>query len=141
MLAASGTTKNVYVAMVPPDTFSRPTPDFMYLARNLDTMAESASLFGDYVDPAATWYRVGLSTLENPFAPSGYLLQAHQDTIVSVPSGCIVASANLKIVGNLAKVSDDGTGRFEYTTTDSVAVAKVVDWNPEMDLYTFEVLA
>lgn len=140
MLAASGTTKNVYVAMVPPDNFPRPTPSDMYLARNLDTLSESASLFSDFTE-ASTWYRVGLSTLENPFMPSGYLLQAHTDTIVTVPSGCLVSVTNLKTVGALAKVSDDGTGRFEYTTSDLVAVAKVVDWEPSANEFTFEFLA
>ena len=141
MLAASGTSKNVYVAFVPPDNFPRPTPvQFYNNPAGIVTLNETGT-FGDFVEANTTFYHAGLSTLENPFMPSGYLLQAHQDTIVSVPSGCIVANASLKTVGSLAKVSDDGTGRFELTTNDAVAVAKVVDWNPSTDMYTFEVLA
>jgi len=136
MLAASGTTRNVYIAMVPPDDFARPTPATMYSAGFSTTLRESGS-WGDFVE-TNTFYRVGLSTLENPFMPSGYLLQAHRETVVTVPSGCVVANASLKTVGSLAKVSDDGTGRFEYTTSDSVAVARVVDWEPSLDQYTFE---
>lgn len=139
LLAASGTTKNVYVAFVPPDNFPRPTPsDFYNNPQSIVTLNELGT-FGDFTE-TKTFYHVGLSTLENPFMPSGYLLQAHRDTTVTVPSGCVIDTANLRINGALAKVSDDGTGRFQLTTVDLTAVARTVDWNPATLEYTFEIL-
>jgi hypothetical protein len=138
LLATSGTTMNVYVAFVPPDNFARPTPDFMYTAPWYNTLQETGTWGNN--EQTATFRYEGLSVYENPTAVSGMYLQARRGGIYHVPSGCVVVSANLKVVGNLAKVSDDGTGRFEYTSSETGAVAKVVDYNPENENYTFEFL-
>lgn len=136
LLASSGTILNVYVAFVPPDDFSRPTPDFMYTAPWYNTLSESSGW--GLNEQTATYRYEGLSIYENPTATSGMLLQARKGGEYEVPSGCVVPSANLKVVGNLVKVSDDGTGRWEYTASESVAIGKVVDYNPEKESYTFE---
>lgn len=138
VLAVSGTRLNTYVAFAPPDNFGRPTPSTLYGATRTSTFYES-SAWGNFTE-TDTFYRTGLSTLENPYMVSGYGLLAKSGGIYIVPSGCVVVSSNLKVVGNLAKVSDDGTGRFEYTTTESIAIAKVVDWDPSTENYTFEKL-
>jgi hypothetical protein len=136
VLAVSGTRFNTYVAFVPPDNFGRPTPGTLYGSVRTGTLYES-SAWGNFTE-TDTFYRTGLSTLENPYLVSGYGLLAKAGGIYTVPSGCVVVSSNLKVVGNLAKVADDGTGRFEYTTTDSLALAKVVDYDPATESYTFE---
>lgn len=135
-LAASGTRLNVYVAFAAPDNFARPTPSAMYTAtRNANFYETSA--WGNFTE-TDTFYRVGISTLEDPTMASGYVMLARRGGIYEVASGCVVTSSNLQVVGNLVKVSDDGTGRWEYTTVESSAIAKVVDWNPETQRYTFE---
>ena len=136
LLAASGTHLNVYVAFVPPDDFSRPTPDFMYTAPWYNTLSETGTW--GLNEQTATFRYEGLSTYENPTMVSGMFLQARRGGIYQVPSGCVVDSASIKVVGNLVKVSDDGTGRWEVTTSESSAIGKVVDYNPEDTSYTFE---
>lgn len=137
LLAASGVYKNVYVAIVPPDNFARPTPAVMYTARDRDVIYESTGWSN--APETGPFYHEGLSTLENPFLASGYILQAHTGVTVTVPSGCTVPTSNLQVVGNLVKVSDDGTGRFEYTTNQAIAIGVVEDYDPALQTYTFEV--
>lgn len=136
LLAASGTHLNVYVAFVPPDNFSRPTPNSMYTANWYSTLNQDSGWgLNEQTD---TFRYQGLSTYENPTMVSGMTLLARRGGIYEVPSGCVVVGANVKAVGNLVKVSDDGTGRWEYTATESAAIGKVVDYNPSTETYTFE---
>ena len=133
--ASSGTTINVYVAFVPPDTFSRPTPSQNYIAPRLATFYEG-NAWGDNVE-TGTFYNVGASTLEDPVAVSGWGILAKLGGAYHVSSGCVVDSANIKIVGNLVKVSDDNTGRWEYTASESAAIGRVIDYDTA-GIYTFE---
>lgn len=135
--AASGTTKNVYVAMVPPDNFSRPTPSQFYTAPFLAVQKESGP-WSDNTE-TGTFYNVGLSTLENPTMASGYLLQAHKATIVHVPSGLMVANNGLKVVGALVKVADDGSGKYALTTLEAAAVGRIVEYDSSIEQYTVEI--
>ena len=136
VLATSGVRLNTYVAFIPPDNFSRPTPSTLFTAPRTSTFYETGT-WGNFVE-TDTFYRVGPSTLENPFLTSGWGLLAKDKGVYTVPSGCVVTSASLKIAGTLVKVSDDNTGRWEATLLESVAIGKVVDWEPSLDLYTFE---
>lgn len=135
--AASGTQRNVYVAFAAPDNFSRPTPATLYTAGNTGSFYENGA-FGTSFSETDTFYYNGLSTQENPMLASGYVMLAKKGGVYIVPSGCIVTNTGLRVNGALAKVSDDGTGRFELTTNDAVAIARVRDWEPSLDLYTFE---
>lgn len=137
LFAASGTHLNVYVAFFPPDNFSRPTPDFMYTAPWYTSQSILTGTWGND-EQTGTFYSEGLSIRNAPVMTSGMFLQARRGGIYHVTSGCVVDSANIKVVGNLVKVSDDGTGRWEYTASESAAIGKVVDYNPEGTLYTFE---
>jgi hypothetical protein len=136
LLAASGVHLNVYVAFAPPDDFARPTDTNMYTAPWYSVMKESDAWGVN--KQAGTFLYEGLSLQDNPIMGSGYLVQAHKGGIYHVPSGCVVDSTEIKVVGNLVKVSDDGTGRWEYTASEAAAIGKVVDYNPEGTLYTFE---
>lgn len=136
LLAASGTTLNVYVAFAAPDNFARPTPATMYTAGQNSQYYETGT-WGNFTE-TDTFYRAGLSTFENPVLASGYVMLAKKGGIYTVPSGCTTDESGLRTPGNLVKVSDDGTGRWAATTSESNAFAKVVDYDPSTALYTFE---
>jgi hypothetical protein len=136
LLAASGTRLNVFVAFAAPDNFSRPTPGALYSAGSTSQYYENGT-WSNFTE-TDTFYRMGLSTLENPILASGYSLLAKLGGVYTVPSGCVIDSAALRVVGALAKVSDDGTGRFEVTTNETVVVARVRDFDPSLLNYTFE---
>lgn len=140
LLATSGVYLDIYVAFVPPDDFSRPTPASMYTAGSPSTFYENGA-WGNFLE-TDTFYRTGLSTLENPVLASGYGLLAKSYGIYIVPSGCVVASADLQVVGTLVKVSDDNTGRWQTAANQANpqlgAIGRVVDYDPALQNYTFE---
>lgn len=138
LLATSGIRLNVYVAMAAPDNFARPTPGAMYRAGRTGTFYENGN-WQDFQE-TDTFYYQGLSTYAEPTLVSGYLVRACRDGIFTVPSGVTTDNASLRTVGNLVKVADDNTGRWDYTADESVAIAKVVDWEPSLGNYTFELL-
>lgn len=135
-LAASGTTYPVFVAMVPPDNFPRPVNANQYTAGHLATIRSDVNTgWGDPIDQY-TFYRVGLSNLEAPVLTSGMLVQLHRGTTVTLTSGCWVDSANIKVNGNRVKVSDDGTGRWQYTALVSESIGFVEEYDPSRNYLT-----
>lgn len=129
-LAASGTVYPVFVAMVPPDNFPRPTNSLNYTATYEATIrADLNTGWGNPVD-SYTLYRQGLSTLENPTLTSGMLTQLHRGTTVSVPSGLFVDEAGIKVNGALVKPADDGTGKYQLTAIQAEAVGYVEEFDP-----------
>lgn len=134
-LAASGTTINVYVAFAAPDNFSRPTPGQVYTAPSRTQWYESDS-WGNPTQ-TDTWYFQGLSTFEAPIIASGYVMLAKREGTYTVTSGCVISSASIQTVGNLVKVADDGTGRWDVTTLEANAIGTVVDYDPALLTYTF----
>lgn len=133
--AASATHLNVYVAFFPPDDFGRPTPVGMYKA-NWYSVLDTNS--GWITQSNESQYVVGPSVTENPVVASGMKLQARRGGIYHVADTVVVESASAKVVGNLVKVAADGSGKWEYTATENDAIGKVVDYNPEGGIYTFE---
>lgn len=137
--AASGTTINVYVAFAPPDNFSRPTPGSVYTAAPTSYWLENQVAGPSWGNQTQTdtWFFQGLSTFEAPLLGSGYLVLAKREGVYTVTSGCVVAGSNIQVVGNLVKVADDGTGRWDSTTVESSAIGTVVDYDPALNTYTF----
>jgi hypothetical protein len=138
-LAASGTTWPVYVAIVPPDNFARPTDSRMYTAGKLLVFRQDVNT--GWADPVvnATYYPQGLSTYEAPTAVSGMLLQLHRDTTVTLTSGCFIDAAGIRVNDALVKVADDGTGRAQLTTNAAVAVGWVEEYDADRKYLTITV--
>lgn len=128
-IAASGTVYPVFVAIVPPDNFARPTNSLMYTATYTATLRSDVNTGWDNPVDSYTFYRQGMSTLENPVATSGMLLQLHRGTTVTLTSGNWISSANIKVPGALVKVADDGTGRAQYTTLQSEAIGYIEEYD------------
>lgn len=129
-LAASGTTYPAFIAIVPPDNFGRPTNKLMYTATFQATIrADVNTGWSDPVDNY-TIYRKGLSSFEAPVLASGMLCQLIGDNgTVTLTSGNIVDSANIKVPGALVKPADDGTGRTQYTAVKSEATGYVEQYD------------
>jgi hypothetical protein len=135
-LAASGVTRPVYVAFAAPDNFPRPVNSLQYTAGNLTTFRGDVNTgWADPVDQY-TMYRVGLASLENPVLTSGMLVQLHRDGTYTLPSGCWVDVAGIKVREALVKVADDGTGRFQLTTVNSSAVGWVEEYDATRNYLT-----
>lgn len=136
LLAASGVVRPVFMAFVPPDNFPRPIDSRQYTAGNLQVFR--SDLNTGWVDPIenGTYYRQGLSTYEAPTLTSGMLTQLHRQGTYTVTSGCWVANASLLAREAKFKVADDGTGRLQYTTNDSVAVGWVEEYDATRNYLT-----
>lgn len=128
-IAASGTVYPVFVAMAAPDNFPRPTNSLMYTSTYQQTIRSDVNTgWGNPVD-SYTFYRQGLSTLENPVLTSGMLVQLHRGGTVTLTSGNWISTANIKVPGAKVAVADDGTGRFKYTTLQSEAIGFVQEYD------------
>lgn len=138
-LAGSGVSYPVFIAMVPPDDFARPTNSLQY------TNTYTATIRGDqntgWANPidAYTFYRQGLSTLESPTLTSGMLVQLHRGTTVSLPSGLYVEVAGIKVPGALVKPADDGSGKTQLTTVQTEATGYVEEWDGKRGYLTIVV--
>ena len=134
-LAASGAFP-VFVAIVPPDDFPRPTNSEMYTATNLGTLRSDTNTGWQNPVESYTFYRQGLSTFEAPTLTSGMLVQLHRGGTVTVTSGCWLDSANIKVNGSLVKPATDGTGRFEYTNTRADSIGFVEEYDGKRNYLT-----
>src|SRR6185436_19804920 len=131
MLAASGAL-NVFVAIVPPDNFPRPTFESMfqypdYPGSVISPLQASPNLYW-----SERQYRVGPSLFEEPVALSGWKLQLHKGGAYTVTSGCFIDTANIRLAGKLVRPAGDGTGRFEYTATAAQAIGYVREYRGGM---------
>lgn len=130
VVAASGTVRPVFVAFVPPDNFARPVNSLQYTATELAVLRSDLNT-GWNLNQTDTYtmYRIGLSNLEAPTLVSGMLVQLHRQGTYTLTSGNFISSAQIKVNGALVKVADDGTGKFAYTTNNSVAVGFVEEYD------------
>lgn len=117
---------NVFIAIVPPDNFGRPTRSGMFTADHYSTMLATDAT-NELVE-TLTQYNISPSLLYNPTAVSGWLLQAHRGGAYFVPSGNYIDDANIRVPGNLIGVSATA-GKWQYTATPSQAVGYVLDAN------------
>jgi hypothetical protein len=122
--APAGTT-TVFLAIIPPDRFPRPTPVGMYNAPESVTFSQFGMTLGELTTDYL-FYRIGPSQMEEPTAASGWLLQAHTDGMYTITSGCYVDSANIRLIGSKIRVT--GSGRFEYTASGTDAVGYVREY-------------
>lgn len=92
-MKADNATKNVFVAIVPPDNFPRPTPLGMYLRPDVSGPTDLGSLSADTpgvgvsgVQPMSNLYvDYAYSMYENPVLYSGMAVQVHRGGVYTVP--------------------------------------------------------
>lgn len=128
MLAAAGA-RNVYIALVPPDMFPRPTPEgfFRYNGTSINQNdPRNAVEFTYNTGQYGPYYNIGPSMMQQPVALSGFLLQLHQGGTYTLTSGCFTDSANIRVAGATVRVGTNGV--FEYSTTAGQVVGTVREY-------------
>lgn len=127
VMKAGANSMNVFVALIPPDQFPRPTPVGFFrrpdeMNTNHYAMVSGAFDFSIDTHQYGDMYNIGPSMLEEPTALSGWMVQLHKGGAYFVTSACFTANANL-VQGALIKVGTGG--KWEYTSDASVAVGYV----------------
>lgn len=113
MLASSGS-RNLFVAICPPDQYPRPTPRGLYTApwfQQIDPRDATEFLVDS--GQRGPYYLVAPSLLTAPTVFSGWKVQAHRGGAYALTSACFVDSANIRNIG--AAIEWNGT-KFTYTT-------------------------
>jgi hypothetical protein len=135
IVAASESAAPVYVLEAAPDNFSRPVDLRQYRAGWNVTLGREDSDFSEPLE-TITRYNVGISNLDNPTVPSGFLGLAHRGGVYTVPSTCYIDSADIKVPDNYIEV---GAGsKWEYTASRTNAVGQVVEYDAATGNLTFQ---
>jgi len=126
-VASTNAVKNVFVAMVPPDDFARPTIAGMYTAGRLVKLPSPENIT-DWRQPieSGVYYNQGKSTLENPTMQSGERVLLLRGVTVAVPSGTFIDSSAIKVPGSYVRVGVSGL--WETTATESQACGVVEEY-------------
>lgn len=135
--AASGVNR-VYIVAAAPDDFPRPVDLRQYRAGwNVQLDRDS----GDFAEPfeTITRYNVGISNLDNPTIPSGFMVNLHRGGTYTVPAACFVEVAGIKVPGNYIEVGNDS--KWQYTASRTNAVGEVRFYNEATDELTFDLWA
>lgn len=122
MLADTTTTK-VFVAIVPPDQYGRPTPVNMYLTPS-QALLDVANANSTPVSGGEMYLNQGMSTLENPVVMSGMLLQIHDGGAYTIPADLFDA---VPAIGEDVVVSS--AGKWGTTGGDKVGIVREIRGN------------
>jgi hypothetical protein len=122
MIAASGS-KNVFIAMVPPDQYPRPTPQGMF-SRNYFNKIDPRNAAEFLIDSGQNgpYYLVGPSLLNQPTVLSGWMVQLHKGGAYHLTPACFVDSADIRNAG--ATVCVTTGGKFAYSTSNVVGYVR-----------------
>lgn len=128
MLATAGA-RNIFVAIVPPDNFPRPTPEgfFRRPGYSIDQLdPRDAVEFSYDTGQRGPYYRLGPSMMETPTALSGFMIQCHNGGTYTLTSGSFTNSAQIRVPGAQVRVGANGV--FEYSTNASEIVGFVREY-------------
>lgn len=115
MLAASGS-RNLFIALVPPDTYPRPTPVDLFTAPWYQTIdPRDAEEFLIDTGQRGPYYNIGPSMLLEPTIASGWLVQCHRGAVYALTANNFVDSTNIRVPG--ATVAWNGT-KFIYSASN-----------------------
>lgn len=112
-LAASGS-RNLFIAICPPDQYPRPTPRTLYTAPWYNQIdARDGEEFLIDSGQRGPYYLVAPSLLTEPTVYSGWKVQCHRGGVYALTSNVFVDSADIRIIG--ASIEWNGT-KFTVTT-------------------------
>jgi hypothetical protein len=132
VLPASAGDKNVFIAIVPPDMFPRPTPRGMFNRNQIATSMAAGTLplsnGGFSVDNAAEYvidsgqreaqYLLGPSMMSEPTIYSGWAVQLHAGGAYTLTAGAYTDSAAIRVIG--ATVAVGTGGKFVQSASNVV---------------------
>jgi len=122
MIAASGA-KNVFIAIVPPDQYPRPTPQGLYARTWYQSIdPRDAEEFLIDTGQRGPYYLVAPSLLTAPVALSGWVMELHKGGAYTLTSGCFVDSPNIRLNGKTVAVTTGG--KFFYSTSNVVGYVR-----------------
>jgi len=135
-LAGSGAV-NVWVALVPPDNFDRPTPAGLFTARDYSTInpRNATGFDGQSFIQTQTFYNIGPSVLDNPTATSGWKLQLHRGGAYTVPISWFVDHPSLRVPFTRIRCAGGGSGAV--AASNEAAIGEILEYNTARDEITF----
>lgn len=138
LLAGAGA-RNVFVAILPPDQFPRPTPQNMfrrntYVTQGSYGLPNAATGFDPRNSAEFTtdsgqngpYYNIGPSMFQEPTALSGFALQLHKGGAYTLTANAYTDSSNIRNAG--ATVAVGTGGKFEYSVTAAAIVGYVREY-------------
>jgi|FLYL01.1.fsa_nt_gi hypothetical protein len=134
VVLAPANATNIYVALMPPDNFPRPTPERMFkrpwaaTAVNANPAASAGGFTNFHPTNAVEYaidsgqygpmYLLGPSLLLDPIIKTGFLVQLHRGGAYTIGPNAFVDSPQIRVAG--ATVAVDSVGRFVYSTSNVV---------------------
>jgi hypothetical protein len=128
MLAASGTTTNIFMAFAVPDQFPRPTPAGMFLFNDTTSLNPRDTTLHSLTTDFETAYLIGPSVLSSPTMISGWLVALHRGGYYKLLSGEYNA-VDSRIRTNGAKVRVGANGMVEYDAGGTQSIGFVREYN------------
>lgn len=124
LLAASGAV-NVFVALMTPDQFPRPTFAGFFNRNSTTRFYNNDALYTTGLDPylvdsgqRGAQYLIGPSLLEEPTISSGWMVQLHKGGAYRLTSNCFVDSTSIRNAG--ATVQVGANGKFQYHASSNI---------------------
>lgn len=127
MLAASGTTTNVYMAFATPDQFPRPTPLGAFLFPQSTTLNPRSATDHFLTTDYETAYLIGPSVLPTVTIASGWLVAMHRGGYYKLQSGEFTDNGLIR--NNGAKIRVGANGKVEYDAAGSQSIGQVREYN------------
>ena len=122
LVAASGA-KNVFIAIMSPDQFPRPTPAGMF-ARPWNSSINPRNATEFLIDSGqrGPYYLISPSLLTAPVIASGWMLQCHKGGAYTLQAGAFHDSASIRSAG--ATVCVGASGKLAYSTSNVVGYVR-----------------
>jgi hypothetical protein len=140
VLPATAGARNVFIAIVPPDLFPRPTPVRMFNRNQYITRDAYANLplsvqglnpteAVEYLIESGqrgAHYLIGPSVMQEPTIYSGWAVQLHKGGAYTLTAGAYTDSADIRVIG--ATVAVGTGGKFVYSTSAAAIVGYVREY-------------
>lgn len=126
VLATANDVQGVFVAFMPVDDFSRPTPRALYRAPYFVKRNDwNNNAYGDPVENQ-TWDRIPRSMWKEPTVYSGELVALHRG-VIGLTAGAFHDSAGIKVPGAMFRVGASGMWQVTATASEAVGIVRAYD--------------
>lgn len=130
--APANRTVGVFAVLVPPDTFPRPTPEDMFVAKSTARTDVRYATTETFAVDDKRYFNVSPAVLPNFVIPSGWKVKIVKSCVVAVHSGAYTDSTDIRVAGNFVGV--DSNNRWAYVTNAANAVGIVREFRQEENL-------
>lgn len=127
LLAASGTSHDVYMAFAVPDQFPRPTPAGMFLFPDNTSLNPRSATDRFLTTDYETAWLIGPSVLPTVTIASGWRVALHRGGYYKLMSGEFNDTTGIRTNG--AKIRVGASGKVEYDLAGTQAIGQVREYN------------